>query len=284
MEITVMSSATRIAMVVQIAIGFLLPLGLLFFWCKGKKLSFRPALVGMVTFVAMVYGFENAAHQLILTSIKPLQNAVMTNAIYFAIYGGLMSGIFEECGRYFSINHFLKDYNTIEDGVSFGIGHGGIEMLIIVGFSILSNLLTYNTILAKGIEGAYGTAITPEQTTVLVDTLNKFATIAPGMIVASIVERIFAIILHISLSVIIFIAVKNHKKWLLPVSILLHALVNFPAGLYQANMIKNVFIVETLVGVVALGCAAFAIYVYKTFGQTIEVPAPKLPKQKKLKN
>ena len=49
------------------------------------------------------------------------------------LYGGLMAGVFEETGRYVSFKWFLKKETRIQDGLSYGIGHGGIEAMLIVG-------------------------------------------------------------------------------------------------------------------------------------------------------
>ena len=68
-------------------------------------------------------------------------NLALVQPIIYSLYGGLMAGIFEETGRYFSFKWFLKKENRIQDGVSYGIGHGGIEAMLIVGTTYLNNLI-----------------------------------------------------------------------------------------------------------------------------------------------
>ena len=74
------------------------------------------------------------------------------------------------------------------------------------------------------------------------------------------VERIFAMLLHVGLSILVFYAVKRSKGSLYFLAVLLHALFDVPAALYQFGIIKNVFVVEAMLAVYAIG---FFIVVYK---------------------
>ena len=51
--------------------------------------------------------------------------------------------------------------------------------------------------------------------------------------------------MHISLSILVFAAVNGEKKkYLYPLSIVLHALTNVMAGLYQTGLVTNILLVE----------------------------------------
>jgi uncharacterized membrane protein YhfC len=55
-------------------------------------------------------------------------------------------------------------------------------------------------------------------------------------------------VIQISLSIIVFYAVYGkNKKWLFPLAIILHAIIDIPAAAMQIGLLKNVFLVEGLV-------------------------------------
>ena len=72
-------------------------------------------------------------------------------------------------------------------------------------------------------------------------------------------ERVFAILLHIGLSILVFYAVKRSKTGFYFLAVLLHALFDVPAALYQLGIIKNVLIVEALLAVYAIIFFAVAL-------------------------
>lgn len=76
------------------------------------------------------------------------------------------------------------------------------------------------------------------------------------------IERIFAMMIHMSLSVIILYAVKERKYIYYVLAILIHAVINFPAALYQVGAIKNIFMVE---GILFITVLILVLYIFKIF-------------------
>ena len=64
--------------------------------------------------------------------------------------------------------------------------------------------------------------------------------------------------LHISLSVVVFRAVRQRKAGYLGLAVALHALFDVPAALFQCGVLHNTWLVEALLLVLCLGCAAYA--------------------------
>ena len=86
------------------------------------------------------------------------------------------------------------------------------------------------------------------------------------------VERIFAVALQISLSVLVWFAAKRPgKRWLFPAAIGLHALVD-AAAVILAGKCGNLILVEVGVGVFALLYVLIAKLVWKANAQK-EAPA-----------
>ncbi len=90
--------------------------------------------------------------------------------------------------------------------------------------------------------------------------------VEPVIFLISGVERLIAITAHISLSIIVYYAVKDRARiWLYPLAIFLHALVNLPAGLFQSGIVTNVIVVELATLVTALILLAIAGIAHRKF-------------------
>ena len=74
------------------------------------------------------------------------------------------------------------------------------------------------------------------------------------------VERLFAILFQIALSVLIFLVVNRSVGMIwYPVAILLHAVANLPAMLYQAGILRNIYLVEGLTAIL-VACGVLLVY------------------------
>ena len=76
---------------------------------------------------------------------NPAIAPILENPFVFALYGGLTAGIFEELGRLLPSSSYKK-YQEYKDGFAYGIGHGGIESILVGGFSAFQALIFANSI------------------------------------------------------------------------------------------------------------------------------------------
>ena len=72
-------------------------------------------------------------------------------------------------------------------------------------------------------------------------------------------ERIFAFIIQIGFTFVVFYGIKKRENIYLLYAILLHALVDFFPALYQVKIISNVFVVEGILVVFAVIALIFII-------------------------
>jgi uncharacterized membrane protein YhfC len=49
----------------------------------------------------------------------------------------LTAGVFEETARYIAYRFLLKEHN-MENGLIYGVGHGGIESIMLVGVNVVT--------------------------------------------------------------------------------------------------------------------------------------------------
>ena len=78
----------------------------------------------------------------------------------------------------------------------------------------------------------------------------------------SAIERFYAVLFNISASVFVYKAVKEKKICYYIIAIILHDLVNLIAHLYQLDIIKNIFVIELIVGIFSsfIGYYAYILY------------------------
>lgn len=119
----------------------------------------------------------------------------MTNPVLFALIIGFSAGLFEECARFIFMTYWMKQRDW-QAGFLFGAGHGGIEAVLLVGIPVLSLLFAPTNALANGLTFIGG------------------------------IERFFAMMLHIGLSIMVLQAVVQKRVLIVVLAIILHGLVN----------------------------------------------------------
>ena len=152
----------------------------------------------------------------------------------------LFPGLFEETARYICLKYiFNKNTNKIIS-ISYGIGHGGIESFLI-GLSSLRLLFLKDTLIEQGL-------------------LKEDITFIYNLM--SIVERFFTIIIHISLSVLIYKSLKDKNMFFYILAIILHDLIDLIAFFYQKEFIGNIFLIEMSIGLFSLFLSRYANNLY----------------------
>ena len=209
-------------MAVGMVFAFAAPMVLLFYY-KKRGAQVAPFFVGCGVFVVFALLLESLAHQLVLKRL-PVGERIVGSTLLYALYGGLMAGLFEETGRFLAFKTVLKNrLGNDKNALMYGAGHGGAEAVLLLGFAYASNLVMSALInmgltdtLTKGLSGD----LLAQMTAIFVTLTDTPA----WTYLLAIVERCVAMATHISLSVLVWFAAKKPGKlWLYPLAILLHA-------------------------------------------------------------
>jgi uncharacterized membrane protein YhfC len=135
----------------------------------------------------------------------------------------LTAGLFEEIGRYVGYRWLMKkEQKTWEKALMYGVGHGGIESILLVGVSLgvsvlvgLALLVLPAGILPASLQGQLGA---------------QYASIAanPGWLpLLGLWERLWTLPVHLALSVVVVqMFLRGQRRWLW-YAIVAHALVDF---------------------------------------------------------
>ena len=255
-------TATIVILIFNAIIGFALPVCLVWWLVKKHKAHLSTVLIGAATFFVFALVLESIVHQIVLNG--PSGAAIQGNALYYALYGGLMAGLFEETGRFLSMKFLMKkEPAETLPAIAYGAGHGGIEVILVFAFSMISSLVIALMINAGQADALL--AKTPAEAQAQLEAqFAQFQTTTPASLLLGIWERISAVILHLSLSVLVWAAVRKAGKWiwLYPAAILLHALVDGVTVILSKGGVGNVAI-EFILMAMAIAIAAIAWMVAK---------------------
>lgn len=253
----IVSTLSLLFMGVSALLSIGVPVCLLIFFHKKYSAKIAPALVGAAVFVLFAMVLEQVMHYLVLRPGADGSIALKQRPIWFMLYGSFAAGIFEETARYLSYRLLHRKYDGVRTALSYGVGHGGIESILIGGIAMVSSLVV-------AIMAGSGGASALTQNAALAAQVQTLATVPPYMFLMSGIERMLALAIQISLSVLVFYSVyASRKLWLYPAAILLHAAIDAPAALMQTGVLNNVFVLEGMVLAFAVCLVALAVYTHK---------------------
>ena len=272
MEIGHVGAGTFAGIIFSLCISIALPVVLLIVVHKKTKARMAMAVIGAATFFLFAMVLEQILHAVVLGVGG---ERITGNIWIYGLYGGLAAGLFEEVGRFVAMRFAMKKQLNLPNALMYGVGHGGIEAILIVGLASVSNLVTSIMINAGTLEASLG-ALDQATKEATLTQLSALWTTPSYQFFLSGIERIVAVTLHIALSVLVFQAVKLGKKryWFLAFAI--HVGVDF-ATVIAANYL-NLVLVEVMLAVLVAGVVALTISLCKknwdVVGFEVEAEAP----------
>ena len=152
----------------------------------------------------------------------------VTQPVLFAIVIGLSAGVFEGLARFVAMRFLMKQRDW-QSGFLFGAGHGGIEAILFVGVSAVSLLFSPSMIVSGELYFVGG------------------------------IERLFAMLLHIGLSIIILQGVVKKRFIYVILAILIHGFIDTLVGILPLYLPAD----HALIAIeVALAITAVAVFMY----------------------
>ena len=228
------------SLIITVILMVAIPVIFFLYWRKKHKQQTKISwlIAGAVGFLVSARVLELGVHYFCIVLDNPVSRFINGNAAAFVLYGITMAGVFEECGRHIVLKYIMKKNRTRENAVLYGIGHGGIEILAILLPSMIL-YLTISVLFSQGdVENALHTLnITEETSAAALPSVQAAASFDYAMMAMNVIERLFALLLHIGLTAIVYYGVINAKKVWLPMAILLHMLMDTFPALYQRGLV-----------------------------------------------
>ncbi|EMT45774.1 hypothetical protein H919_08355 [Anoxybacillus flavithermus AK1] len=235
-----------VGMSIQLFLSLIVPFALIIYGRKKGWLSWKAFGVGAFIFVLFSQVLEKGMHILVIdpsgTSLKG------TSSVWaFVAYGTLAAGVFEEIGRYIGFRFMLKNNRSYGDGLSFGLGHGGMEAVLIGAFSAV-NMMVMSHLIRTGDFDRVASSLPAAQ----VDMIQMMVNQPDWMYILGGIERTFAMVIHVALSLLVLYGVRKGQFRYVVYAVAIHALIDVVPALYQVKMMTNIWIVEIIFALIAI--------------------------------
>ena len=199
-----------------------LPVVLLIVLAVMKKIRLAPLALGFVSFFVSQMVLRIPLLQLL--NAAGALNAIAANTVLYAVVvGGLSAGLFEETARLGGAA-ILKNYRTWKDMVSFGLGHGLCEVMLVMGMAYLNNLLLAAALTDPA--GPLGLLLAGLDSAALQQLTAQLAAIGPGLAALALLERVSAVLFHLFATSLVFTAVIRRKPLWYFAAVAAHTLFN----------------------------------------------------------
>lgn len=236
-------------LIVSLLISLIVPIGFLIYFRRAYNISYKTILIGVGVWIIFTQVLEKLFHILIISTTPILHYPIL-----FSFYGAVAAGIFEEGGRLLAFTKILKKKQEWQDGVAYGIGHGGIESLLLGALSSFQTILLYRLIQ----NGSFNQIKSHFSQQVLISLHAALALPAYTYLFIGL-ERVFAFFMQLVLSLIVLYSIRTRKWKYFVLAILFHVVFDFAPALYQT---KKIGLPETE-GIVAIFGIISLITVFK---------------------
>lgn len=158
----------------------------------------------------------------------------------------LCPGLFEETARYIFLDILLSRGNTHKNiSIGYGIGHGGLES-VLIGLKLLQDSF--------------------EDKTNILEDINMISCLLSAF------ERFFAILIHISLSILVYKSITDKKKYYyyFLIAILLHNIVDLILLLIKLKIFEiPSYLVEIIISVISTCISLYAGFEYNKLDEEL---------------
>ncbi len=256
-----------VCMLCTFLITFLLPIVLLLWYCihHRKKRLWEAAALGIMGFVIPQLVIRIPLLQF-LSGLDIVAAFAAAHFVPYALILGVTAGLFETAGRYAVAKVLERRELLFHQGIAAGLGHGGVESVVLVGMTYINNLF-YALLINSGMldkmlelyrnapaEMGFPAELFTEIQIALVST-------SPMVFLLAGYERILTICLHVFLSLLMcrLVAQKRDVQGIL-LCLGIHSTVDCVTGLAGGLLPELVgdrtsyFVIYGFLTVVAAAC------------------------------
>lgn len=212
-------------MIVTVVFVIVYPLVLAIIAHRRLGVSWRYFGFGALIFFLFQVISRVPAVQLIQGLITPQLVASKTLLFVWLAILALTAGLFEEVGRYIGYRWLMgREEKTWNKAVMYGIGHGGLESMLLVGgmlILILVQVITFSNMDLNTLPAS--------QRALIVEQLNAINAQPAWTTLFQVWERLWTVPFHIAMSVVVLQVFRRNNIGWLWLAILAHAILDFTA-------------------------------------------------------
>jgi uncharacterized membrane protein YhfC len=242
------------AMIAALVFDILYPLALGMFARRRLNISWRYFGYGALIFVLFQLVSRVPITLAIQALIAPQLQASRAALLAWIAISALTAGLFEEFGRYVGYRWLLKrEEKTWAKGVMYGLGHGGLESMLLIAGLIAITLIQ---VLALARTDLSTLPLTNEQRALAAQQLAAIAAQPNWVPLLGAWERLWTIPLHVALSLMVLQVFRRGSLRWLWLAILAHALVDLVAAgitpILKLSGMPALLVPEAIVTVIGL--------------------------------
>lgn len=175
-----------------------------------------------------------------------------TWAMLSVVLLALTSGLFEESARWIVLRYWARRIRSWEQGVAFGLGHGGIEAILIIGMNAINSIVLLMT---ADLIRSQVAAAAPAQSGALEAQISSLQSVTIPLASAGVYERTIVTVAHIAFSILVLRAVQTGRWQWWALAVTLHCALNAIATAVMYGSGGNLLAAQ---GVLTLVTAGFA--------------------------
>ena len=220
-------------------------------------------LAGIGSFVVLQIFIRVPILQYVLPNMEWFVNLPKNSIFLYALFLGFTAGLFETVGRYLTLKLFIREKTSYYTGISHGIGHGGIEAIILVGinltvyalYAILINKGSYDKIVEASAVGPTADLVMEQMIALKQALIDGNA----GTTLLGLLERFLVFFIQIGLSLMVAEGIVKKKGILYSLyALLIHTALDTVSAILMLRR-WNVLAIE---GVIALFTIGMLIYIF----------------------
>ncbi len=221
-------------MVASIILCFGGPIGWFLVLRKGERGYFGVLVAGAMSFYLTQMVIRIPLLQLILPKMTWYQS-LSESILGMALFLGLTAAIFETAGRWLTLNFLLKKRLSYRTGLVHGVGHGGIEAILLVGINYII-YAAYTFLYTRGVENPM-MFMFPEEAQTMMKTLIIDA--ESNLFLVAGIERVLTMIVHVALSLLIAVGIMKKQQWYyIIIVVIIHGSLDFFAVVMSSSGIS----------------------------------------------
>ncbi len=260
---------TTVACVVTLAVSLILPLVLaLGFAVKCKKQGILSAwLLGAAGFLVT----QICIRLPILTALSGQDWFLRFSQEHMFLYVlslAFTAGLFELAGR-FVVAQLMRKNLTFNRSLAAGLGHGGIEAMVIVGMTYVNNLIYIAMINSGTLASLMAPGATPEVQAQLDAVITSLQTTPSYQFLLAGLERLLTMVVHAAMSMIVCWGVQSENvgKCLLT-CLVLHTFIDLTAGIsLLAGTVLSQAAAYVLIYAILAAVAVLSVFIIRSIRQ-----------------
>lgn len=242
------STATVVSVAITFCISMVLPVlvFIIYGWKNRGKGVWSAWFLGAAGFFVMQIIIRTPVLNMASTT-QGFMSFVTNHFVIYCLALAFTAALSEVIGRY-AVAKIMSHNLTFTRGIAAGLGHGGIEAILVVGMTYLNNLVYIGMINGGTFDSTVEqTAALGADTASLLAVKDSLLHTGSALFLLAGYERILTMIFHVALSLLVCYYVSRKEDWKgILICLLSHCAVDFVAPLingcasaYMGNLIST---------------------------------------------